>query len=91
MRTLESLEGISDGKIYDIKDMVKADAGGCDKCSACCEGVGDLVELTPFDVFEMTRHLNKPFDELISVKLELHNHKKNYAATLKNARRERQL
>jgi len=76
MRTLESLEGISDGKIYDIKDMVKADAGGCDKCSACCEGVGDLVELTPFDVFEITRHLNKSFDALLGEKLELHEHNK---------------
>lgn len=76
MRTLESLDGISDGKIYDIKDMVKADAGGCEGCSACCEGVGELVELTPFDVFEISIHMNLSFEELLGVKIELRDHKK---------------
>lgn len=76
MRTIESLESISDGKIYDIKDMVKADAGGCEGCSVCCEGVGELVELTPFDVFEIIKHLKMPFDELLEEKLELREHKK---------------
>lgn len=76
MRTLESLEGISDGKIYDIKDMVKVDAGGCDGCHACCQGVGELVELTPFDVYEISRHLDLPFTKLLEEKLELREHKK---------------
>jgi len=76
MRTLESLEGISDGKIYDIKDMVKADAGGCEGCHACCQGVGELVELTPFDVFEISSALNMSFSDLLTNKLELREHKK---------------
>ena len=76
MRTLESLEEISDGKIYDIKDMVKADAGGCEGCSSCCQGVGELVELTPFDVFEIRTHLGVTFADLLGEKLELREHKK---------------
>lgn len=71
MRSLRTLEGISDGKIYDIEDMVKADTRGCDGCSACCHGVGELVVLTPFDVYEMVSHLNISFDELLVDRLEL--------------------
>lgn len=76
MKVLRSLEGISDGRIYDIEDTVKADAGGCNGCSACCHGVGDLVELTPFDVYEMVSHLNVSFDELLVDKLELRENNK---------------
>ena len=35
-----SLEDISDGKLYGINDMVRADSGGCEGCSACCRGMG---------------------------------------------------
>ena len=76
MRTIESLENISDGKIYDIKDMVKADAGGCGGCHACCQGVGELVDLTPFDVYEISSHLGLSFSSLLRDKLELKDHKK---------------
>ncbi|MGL4346172.1 MAG: YkgJ family cysteine cluster protein [Cellulosilyticaceae bacterium] len=71
MKALKSLEGISDGRVYDIEDRVKADAGGCNGCSACCHNVGDLVVLTPFDVYEMISHLNVSFDELLLDKIEL--------------------
>lgn len=71
MKSLRALEGISDGRIYDIEDRVEADAGGCEGCSACCHGVGDLVVLTPFDVYEMVSHLNLSFDKLLVDKLEL--------------------
>lgn len=66
-----TLEGISDGKIYDIEDKVKADACGCEDCSACCHSVGELVMLTPFDAYEMRHHLKLSFDELLEDKLEL--------------------
>ncbi len=66
-----NLDAISDGRLYDINDMVKADTGGCNGCSACCHGVGDLVVLTPFDVYEIARHLNRPFDDLLVDRLEL--------------------
>lgn len=71
MRSLSTLEGISDGKIYDIEDQVKVDTGGCNGCSACCHAVGDLVGLTPFDVYQIKSHLNKSFDELLVDHLQL--------------------
>lgn len=76
MKSLRTLEGISDGRIYDIEDAVKADTCGCDGCSACCHGVGDLVVLTPFDVYEIVSHLNVSFDELLVDKLELRENNK---------------
>lgn len=71
MRSLRTLEGISDGKIYDIEDRVKADTGGCNGCSACCHAVGDLVVLTPFDAYEIVSYLKKSFDELLVEHLQL--------------------
>lgn len=71
MRSLRTLEGISDGKIYDIEDRVKADTGGCNGCSACCHSVGDLVGLTPFDVYQIKSHLNQSFDALLMDHLQL--------------------
>ena len=50
MKSINILEEISDGNLYDINDIVKADTCGCDGCSDCCIDVGDLVVLTPFDV-----------------------------------------
>ena len=71
MRSRNILEEISDGKLYDIEDMVKADTCGCDGCSDCCRDVGDLVVLTPFDVYEIVNYLGVRFDELLGEKIEL--------------------
>ncbi|MBE6024377.1 MAG: YkgJ family cysteine cluster protein [Cellulosilyticum sp.] len=71
MESPRTLEEISDGKIYDIDDCVAADTGGCKGCSACCHSVGDLVILTPFDVYEIASHLNQSLDELLENYIEL--------------------
>lgn len=71
MRSINILDEISDGKLYDIEDMVKADTCGCDGCSDCCHDVGDLVMLTPFDVYEITSYLGVDFDELLGDKIQL--------------------
>ena len=76
MRSLKTLEDISDGIIYDIEDTVKAGTGGCEGCNACCHDVGDLVLLTPFDVYEMVSYLNISFDELLVDRLELRENNK---------------
>lgn len=76
MQTITSLESISDQKLYDINDLVKADAGGCENCSACCYGVGDLVILTPFDVYALRSHLSVSFELLLKDKLVLETHDK---------------
>lgn len=60
-----TLEQISDGKLYDIDDKVAAGTGGCNSCSACCHLVGDLVVLTPFDIYEITQYMNQSFDQLL--------------------------
>ena len=66
-----TLEHISDGKIYDIEDTVAADTRGCNGCSACCHSVGDLVVLTPFDVYEITKQVNQSFNQLLDSHLTL--------------------
>ena len=76
MRTINILNEISDGKLYDIEDMVKADTCGCNGCSDCCKDVGDLVVLTPFDIYEITNYLNMDFDKLIGDKIVLRENNK---------------
>ncbi|MCC3868566.1 YkgJ family cysteine cluster protein [Terrisporobacter mayombei] len=76
MRSINILEEISDGKLYDIEDMVKADTYGCNGCSDCCKDVGDLVVLTPFDVHEMVNYLGIEFNELLGDKIELRQNNK---------------
>ena len=71
MRSINILEEISDGKLYDIQDTVKADTCGCNGCSDCCCDVGDLVVLTPFDIYEIVNYLDVEFDELLGDKIEL--------------------
>ena len=39
MRREQTLEEISDGKLYDSNDMVKADCHDCEGCCDCCQGM----------------------------------------------------
>lgn len=71
MRKEQSLESISDGKLYDINSMVKADARGCDGCSACCHDVGDLVELSPYDVFHLMKATDMNLNQLLDDHIQL--------------------
>lgn len=83
MKSNLTLEEILDGKTYDINSMVKADSNGCDDCSTCCHGVGEMVELNPFDIYEITKHLNTTFDELLDNRIELLANDKFYIPHLK--------
>lgn len=83
MRYEKSLEEISDGRFYDLNDMVKADTRGCVGCSACCYGVGDTIVLNPFDMYEMTTYLALPYDLLLDSKIELHIEEKIHLPNLK--------
>ena len=51
MKRYVSLEEISDGRLYDAQDLVKADCLGCKGCSKCCRGMGDTIILDPMDVY----------------------------------------
>lgn len=76
MRSTNILDEISDGKLYDIEDTVKADTCGCNGCNDCCCDVGELVVLTPFDIYEMVTYLGVEFDQLIGNKIELRKNNK---------------
>ena len=65
------LSEISDGKLYDANDMVKADCKGCEGCSACCRGMGKSIVLDPLDVHRLTTGLGVPFEALLSQHIEL--------------------
>ena len=62
---------VSDGRLYGLKDMVKADCGGCEGCSDCCGSMGSTIILDPFDVWRLTAGLKVSFEELLEDKLEL--------------------
>lgn len=65
------LNEVSDGNIYGLNDMVKADCGDCKGCSACCRGMGQSIVLDPIDVFRLTRGLRCTLEDLLRDKLEL--------------------
>ena len=71
MKREVSLEEISDGKLYGLNDLVKADCGDCKGCSACCYQMGNSVILDPFDIYRMTKNLHCTFEELLNGKVEL--------------------
>lgn len=62
---------ISDGKLYDINDMVKADCNDCKGCSACCQGMGQSILLDPLDIYNLTVGLNTTFEQLLAEAIEL--------------------
>lgn len=67
-----SLEDISDGRLYDENDMVKADTGNCAGCkSVCCHGMGSTIILEPYDIYRLTVELNRTFDELLCEQIEI--------------------
>ncbi len=76
MKRINILEEISDGKLYDIEDTVKADTCGCEGCNDCCCDVGELVVLTPFDIYEMVNYLGVGFDELLGNQIKLRENNK---------------
>lgn len=61
-----SLNDISDGRTYDVNDMVKADTAGCDGCHKCCTGMGSSIVLDPYDVWQIKTGLGKNFQELLN-------------------------
>lgn len=71
MKRNVSLEDISDGKLYELNDMVKADCNDCKGCSSCCEGMGKSIILDPYDVNILSNELGLKFQELLDSHIEL--------------------
>lgn len=67
-----SLSEISDGRLYQQGDMVKADCHGCKGCHKCCTGMGNSVILDPYDIYGLQQGLGKKLSELlVEEKVEL--------------------
>ncbi len=72
MRLNVSLDEISNGKLYDLNDMVKIDTQNCSGCSACCHGSGRTIIMNPFDVHEILSHGNMEYKTLVKEKIDWH-------------------
>lgn len=72
MKRNVDLNEISDGRFYELNDMVKADCSDCKGCSACCHGMGTSIVLDPLDVYRLSHRLSMSFEELLHNYLELH-------------------
>lgn len=65
------MKEVSDGRFYGLRDMVRADCGGCEDCSDCCRGMGSSIILDPYDAYRLTTGLNLSFEQLLEEKVEL--------------------
>lgn len=57
---------VSDGRLYTSNDMVKMGCDDCSGCSDCCTGMGNSIILDPYDIYHLTKNLNRSFDDLMS-------------------------
>jgi len=57
--------------MYNLNDMVKEDCNDCKGCSACCQGMGDSIQLDPLDIYNLTTGLGVSFEELLAGPIEL--------------------
>ncbi len=71
MERYVDIRDISDGKRYQLRDMVKVGCDDCKGCSACCQGMGNSIILDPYDVYRLTTGLNRKFEELLIDKIDL--------------------
>lgn len=83
-----SIEEISDGRLYGLNDMVKADCQDCKGCSACCRGMGNSITLDPLDVDRLSKGLHLSVEELLETKLELNTVDGNILPNLKMSGKE---
>lgn len=72
MKREVNLSDISDGKLYELNDMVRADCNDCTGCFACCHGMGNSIILDPYDIYLLSNHLNMTFEQMLADKIELH-------------------
>ena len=66
----ETIEEISDGRLYSAQDLVKIGTDDCRGCCDCCR-MGPVIVLDPLDVFELNRFLSQSFEELLNETIEL--------------------
>ena len=71
MKRSIDINEVSDGKLYEVNDMVKAGCDGCKDCHACCVDMGGSIVLDPLDIFNMIRKLSVTFEQLLAEHIEL--------------------
>lgn len=60
-----TMEEISDGRTYELNDMVKADTGNCENCHKCCCGMGNSIVLDPYDITRIIHFTGYSFQQLL--------------------------
>lgn len=65
------MDEISDGKLYGLNDMVKANCNDCKGCHTCCQGMGTSILLDPLDIYHLTKYRKLTFEELLEKNIEL--------------------
>ena len=63
---------ISDGKLYGNNDMAKVSCRDCAGCSSCCQDMGESIWLDPYDIYQLTKNMNKTMEELLTKEVEFH-------------------
>lgn len=71
MKREGSLSDISDGNLYNINDLVKADCNDCIGCSKCCKNMGNTVILDPYDICNLKTNMGADFQSLLGGYIEL--------------------
>ena len=56
----------SDGRFYELHELVKANCHDCEGCSKCCEKMGDSIVLDPYDCYQLKANTGAGFEELLS-------------------------
>lgn len=80
MRREVTLEEISDGRLYEANDMVKAD---CQDCKGCLTAVREweiLLYWDPLDVWRLSQGLHLSVDQLLGRKNRAWRHRRKYSA-----------
>lgn len=55
----------TDGKYYELEEMVRANCRDCVGCHDCCVGMGDTIILDPYDVWMLKRTKGMSLQEFI--------------------------
>ena len=58
-------------RLLNIHDMARIGCNDCKGCFSCCQGMGDTVVLTPYDVHVLSMRLKMPVDALFQKWLAL--------------------
>lgn len=67
----KNLAEISDGKIYEVNDMVRAACNDCEGCHYCCEDMGQSIILDPYDIYQLEKNRGITFEQLLAENIEL--------------------